>query len=331
MLYWLVSCPECDGSKERTWNLLQQKTTYEHDFSINYKFQLPELRVGTLDSLLVLSDDLVKVTAAVRLVARSSTPCVNQSISTVLVQYQTCVCSCLLYHSNSMSSAAHKLPSAMSNGLSLQHNHPLLNCGLNLTDPLCLKVNSLMEAVVNKVRRQLYEVQSASPSDDAPAEPQVTPGMHPCTQPFTSTAACLQQPESLCACGSVQTAQCTLCSCSKDSEEPCHAGSRLVSVIRAGAFIPAMRSYPCCAGGGDLSQRLSGEVQLGRGKVPPATPSGRDRHHDQRDRPEAGGRAQGAQARGQQQFEGHLLSCGGRSSFLAGAGSAIWHWMHLSL
>lgn len=61
MLYWLVSAPECDGSKERTWNLVQQKTTYEHDFSINYKFTLPELRVGTLDSLLVLSDDLVKV------------------------------------------------------------------------------------------------------------------------------------------------------------------------------------------------------------------------------------------------------------------------------
>eukprot|EP00891_Asterochloris_glomerata_P009355 jgi/Astpho2/9355/Aster-07293 len=94
MLYWLVSAPECDGSKERTWNLVQQKTTYEHDFSINYKFTLPELRVGTLDSLLVLSDDLVKV-------------------------------------------------------------------------------NSMMEAVVNKVRRQLYDVQSASTSDDTPAEPQV--------------------------------------------------------------------------------------------------------------------------------------------------------------
>ena len=31
----------------------------------------------------------------------------------------------------------------------------------------------MMEAVVNKVRRQLYDVQSASTSDDTPAEPQV--------------------------------------------------------------------------------------------------------------------------------------------------------------
>lgn len=34
-----------------------------HDapLSENYKFSIPELRVGTLDSLMVLSDDLVKV------------------------------------------------------------------------------------------------------------------------------------------------------------------------------------------------------------------------------------------------------------------------------
>ena len=83
MLYWLVSAPECDGSKERTWNLVQQKTTYEHDFSINYKFTLPELRVGTLDSLLVLSDDLVKVCPSAMLIASTST---HQSAGRLTVQ-----------------------------------------------------------------------------------------------------------------------------------------------------------------------------------------------------------------------------------------------------
>lgn len=36
---------------------------HRHDapLSENYKFSIPELRVGTLDSLMVLSDDLVKV------------------------------------------------------------------------------------------------------------------------------------------------------------------------------------------------------------------------------------------------------------------------------
>mmetsp|Transcript_29338 Transcript_29338/g.82737 ORF Transcript_29338/g.82737 Transcript_29338/m.82737 type:complete len:370 (+) Transcript_29338:293-1402(+) len=60
MSYWLVSLPLMDGQKDRTWNTLQQKTTYDNDWSVNFKFDLPELRVGTLDSLMQLSDDLVK-------------------------------------------------------------------------------------------------------------------------------------------------------------------------------------------------------------------------------------------------------------------------------
>lgn len=34
---------------------------YDAPLSENHKFNIPELRVGTLDSLMVLSDDLVKV------------------------------------------------------------------------------------------------------------------------------------------------------------------------------------------------------------------------------------------------------------------------------
>lgn len=47
-------------SKERTWDMLQQKTTYDNNWAVNFKFDIPELRVGTLDSLMQLSDDLVK-------------------------------------------------------------------------------------------------------------------------------------------------------------------------------------------------------------------------------------------------------------------------------
>ena len=63
-MYWLTSLPLLE-SEERTWTLLQNKTTYENDYSINFRFAIPELRVGTLDSLMVLSDDLVKVNALV--------------------------------------------------------------------------------------------------------------------------------------------------------------------------------------------------------------------------------------------------------------------------
>lgn len=60
MAYWLVSLPLLDNSKDRTWNTLQQKTTYDNNWATNFKFDMPELRVGTLDSLMQLSDDLVK-------------------------------------------------------------------------------------------------------------------------------------------------------------------------------------------------------------------------------------------------------------------------------
>lgn len=68
-MYWLVSLPLLDDSEERAWTLVQNRTTYESHLSSNYKFVLPELRVGTLDSLMVLSDDLVKVNGLVESVA----------------------------------------------------------------------------------------------------------------------------------------------------------------------------------------------------------------------------------------------------------------------
>jgi len=48
------------------WNRLQELTTYSADYSANFKFRIPDnFKVGTLDSLLTLSDDLIKVNSAV--------------------------------------------------------------------------------------------------------------------------------------------------------------------------------------------------------------------------------------------------------------------------
>ena len=99
-MYWLCALPLLDGAKDRTWNLLQQKTTYDADMSINYRFELPDLRIGTLDSLMVLSDDLVKV-------------------------------------------------------------------------------NGLMEAVVNKIRRQLFEMQTLAASEDKDVQEVLVEGVPP--------------------------------------------------------------------------------------------------------------------------------------------------------
>jgi len=57
--YWLISAPK---TREDTFNTLKKKTTDENDYSVNnYRFQVPELKVGTLDSLMSLSDELNKV------------------------------------------------------------------------------------------------------------------------------------------------------------------------------------------------------------------------------------------------------------------------------
>jgi len=58
-VYWVVSLPVLGGSAEATWDAVQQNTVYAQDLSTNFKLNVPEtLRVGTLDSLLELSDEL---------------------------------------------------------------------------------------------------------------------------------------------------------------------------------------------------------------------------------------------------------------------------------
>lgn len=60
MVYWLVSLPLLKGRRDHTWELLQEKTSYGTQLSSNAKLEVPELRVGTLDTLLSHSDDLAK-------------------------------------------------------------------------------------------------------------------------------------------------------------------------------------------------------------------------------------------------------------------------------
>ncbi|KAF3637087.1 V-type proton ATPase subunit C [Capsicum annuum] len=60
--YWVVSLPVQQNSSSTTslWSRLQESIS-RHSFDTPlYRFNIPNLRVGTLDSLLALSDDLVK-------------------------------------------------------------------------------------------------------------------------------------------------------------------------------------------------------------------------------------------------------------------------------
>ena len=65
MVYWLVSIPAPPAEADACGNSLQEDTTYQSDLSVNFHFKVPDFRVGTLDTLLGLSDDLLKVNSSV--------------------------------------------------------------------------------------------------------------------------------------------------------------------------------------------------------------------------------------------------------------------------
>ncbi|XP_031843362.1 V-type proton ATPase subunit Vha44 isoform X1 [Nomia melanderi] len=67
--YWLISAPG-DKTCHETWETLNNLTSKQHSLSINYKFHIPNLKVGTLDQLVGLSDDLGKLDIYVEQVTR---------------------------------------------------------------------------------------------------------------------------------------------------------------------------------------------------------------------------------------------------------------------
>ncbi|CAB3365588.1 Hypothetical predicted protein [Cloeon dipterum] len=58
--YWLISAPG-DKTCQQTWETLNNVTSKQNNLSVNYKFHIPDLKVGTLDQLVGLSDDLGKL------------------------------------------------------------------------------------------------------------------------------------------------------------------------------------------------------------------------------------------------------------------------------
>lgn len=67
--FWLISAP---GEKtcQQTWDKMNMATTQTSNLSTNHKFNMPELKVGTLDVLVGLSDELAKLDSFVESVVR---------------------------------------------------------------------------------------------------------------------------------------------------------------------------------------------------------------------------------------------------------------------
>ncbi|CAG4966341.1 unnamed protein product [Colias eurytheme] len=66
--YWVISAPG-DKTCQQTWDTLNNATK-AGNLSVNYKFPIPDLKVGTLDQLVGLSDDLGKLDTFVEAVTR---------------------------------------------------------------------------------------------------------------------------------------------------------------------------------------------------------------------------------------------------------------------
>lgn len=62
--YWLISAPG-DKTCQQTWETMNNLTSKQNNLCDNFKFHIPDLKVGTLDQLVGLSDDLGKLDAYV--------------------------------------------------------------------------------------------------------------------------------------------------------------------------------------------------------------------------------------------------------------------------
>jgi len=67
--YWLISAPG-DKTCQQTWETMNNVTSKQNSLCENFKFHIPDLKVGTLDQLVGLSDDLGKLDAYVETITR---------------------------------------------------------------------------------------------------------------------------------------------------------------------------------------------------------------------------------------------------------------------
>uniref|UniRef100_A0A671VD90 V-type proton ATPase subunit C n=1 Tax=Sparus aurata TaxID=8175 RepID=A0A671VD90_SPAAU len=67
--FWLISAPG-DKTCQQTWDKMMAATTRTNNLSANHKFNIPDLKVGTLDVLVGLSDELAKLDSFVESVVK---------------------------------------------------------------------------------------------------------------------------------------------------------------------------------------------------------------------------------------------------------------------
>lgn len=69
--YWLISAPG-DKTPQQTYEKLNKATAEDNQLSVNFPFHIPDLKVGTLDQLVGLSDDLARLDTFVEGIMRKT-------------------------------------------------------------------------------------------------------------------------------------------------------------------------------------------------------------------------------------------------------------------
>uniref|UniRef100_B4MPF3 V-type proton ATPase subunit C n=1 Tax=Drosophila willistoni TaxID=7260 RepID=B4MPF3_DROWI len=75
--YWIISAPG-DKTCQQTFDTMNNLTSKQHNLCNNYKFHIPDLKVGTLDQLVGLSDDLGKLDTYVEQITRKVANYLNE-------------------------------------------------------------------------------------------------------------------------------------------------------------------------------------------------------------------------------------------------------------
>lgn len=79
MEYWLISAP-ADKTCQQTWENLNNVTCKQNDLCKNFKLHIPDLKVGTLDTLVGLSDDLAKLDTYTEQVTRKIAVAISDTL-----------------------------------------------------------------------------------------------------------------------------------------------------------------------------------------------------------------------------------------------------------
>ncbi|KPI98614.1 V-type proton ATPase subunit C [Papilio xuthus] len=175
--YWLISAPG-DKTCQQTWDTLNNATK-SGNLSVNYKFPIPDLKVGTLDQLVGLSDDLGKLDTFVESVTRK----VAQYLGEVLEDQRDKLHENLMANNKSITNTQYRMPI---------HKNTLLGQIVNVARAKVKRAVGLTRSPRTKSATPTPSVRTAGETcgDPGGGEPPPTPTSPVCDSAYSDQHGC---------------------------------------------------------------------------------------------------------------------------------------------